>query len=197
MSGYIPIYAVDFGGTLCESVWPGIGEPNTKLIHHLIQRRAEGAKVILWTCREGEKLREAVEWCREQGLEFDAVNDNIPEMVERHNGSNSRKIWATCYIDDCSVDKKKYNLPYYPGADREIEEEPFPIGSEWNFHPLGSLETIRVYVEEITTIARGRFIKIQSIEPHGKWKYYGCHMKEEWFRDKLCPVNGGELDGKG
>ena len=25
MSSFVPIYAVDFDGTLCESKWPGIG----------------------------------------------------------------------------------------------------------------------------------------------------------------------------
>ena len=39
MSSFIPIYAVDFDGTLCESKWPGIGAPNKKLIQHLVQRR--------------------------------------------------------------------------------------------------------------------------------------------------------------
>ncbi len=65
MSSYAPIYAVDFDGTLCESRWPGIGAPNTKLIEYLIKKRKEGAKVILWTCRVEEKLQEAVEWCKE------------------------------------------------------------------------------------------------------------------------------------
>jgi len=41
MSSFIPIYAVDFDGTLCESKWPGIGAPNKKLIQHLVQRRTE------------------------------------------------------------------------------------------------------------------------------------------------------------
>lgn len=113
MSDYITIYAVDFDGTLCESVWPGIGEPNTKLIEHLIKRRKEGAKLILWTCRVGEKLQEAVEWCKDHGLEFDAVNDNIPEMIACH-GNNCRKVFATCYIDDLAVDKEKYGLPFKP-----------------------------------------------------------------------------------
>jgi hypothetical protein len=31
------IYAVDFDGTLCEGVWPGIGSPNTALIKYLIK----------------------------------------------------------------------------------------------------------------------------------------------------------------
>lgn len=50
----------------------------------------------------GEALESAVAQCREHGLEFDAVNDNIPEIVEKY-GVNSRKITADYYIDDKAV----------------------------------------------------------------------------------------------
>lgn len=63
----------------------------------LLQEHFTG--LILWTCRAGEKLQEAIEWCREHGLLSDAVNDNLPEMIEKW-GSNSRKITADIYIDD-------------------------------------------------------------------------------------------------
>lgn len=49
-------YAVDFDGTLCENAYPEIGAPNLPLIDKLISRRRLGAKIILWTCREGEML---------------------------------------------------------------------------------------------------------------------------------------------
>ena len=69
------IIAVDFDGTLCENKWPEIGEPNTELIGYLIMmQKTVGAKIILWTCRIGEMLDRAVNWCSEHGLEFDAVN---------------------------------------------------------------------------------------------------------------------------
>lgn len=42
MSRRYVIYAVDFDGTLCESIYPGIGEPNIELIRHLIKRRSQG-----------------------------------------------------------------------------------------------------------------------------------------------------------
>lgn len=58
-----------------------------------------GAKVILWTCREGELLTRAVEFCRCFGLEFDAVNDNTEEL-KRAYGTDPRKIGADYYIDD-------------------------------------------------------------------------------------------------
>lgn len=93
------IFAVDFDGTLCKDRWPEIGEPNERLIHFLKAARQMGDKVILNTLREETDLVEAVEWCRKQGLEFDAVNDNLPELKEKW-GNNPRKISADYYIDD-------------------------------------------------------------------------------------------------
>ena len=53
----------------------------------------------MWTCRCGEDLAAAVEWCREQGLEFDYINENVPDNVNRW-GNDTRKIFANEYIDD-------------------------------------------------------------------------------------------------
>ena len=92
------IIAVDFDGTLCYSNWPELGAPNTMLIDYLLQEKAAGNKLILWTCRAGKALTDATEWCCEQGLTFDAVNDNLPEIVELY-GNNSRKITCDLYID--------------------------------------------------------------------------------------------------
>ena len=96
------IIAVDFDGTLCFSNWPELGEPNRPLIEYLKLQRSSGNKLILWTCRAGEALEKAVSWCRDQQLEFDAVNDNLPEIVELY-GTNSRKITCDFYIDDKAV----------------------------------------------------------------------------------------------
>ena len=96
------IYAVDFDGTLCFSQWPKLGEPNTKLIEQLKCCKKKGDKLILWTCRDGKLLEEAVSWCGEKGLKFDAVNENLQEVIDIF-GSNSRKISADFYIDDKSV----------------------------------------------------------------------------------------------
>ena len=99
---YPTIIAVDFDGTLCEQCWPEIGKPNLRLIGELIYRKSMGDKLILWTCRAGEQLDNAVKWCKEYGLVFDSVNDNLPEIVNLY-GSNSRKITADIYIDDRSM----------------------------------------------------------------------------------------------
>lgn len=93
------IIAVDFDGTLCIENYPNIGEANTDLINALIARRRAGDKLILWTCREEMLLENAVAWCKQQGLEFDAVNDNLEEVKIKYQ-HNSRKITADIYIDD-------------------------------------------------------------------------------------------------
>ena len=96
------IIAVDFDGTLCFSNWPELGAPNMPLIHYLQQEKAAGSRIILWTCRAGKPLHEAVSWCTALGLSFDAVNDNLPEIVEMY-GNNSRKITCDIYIDDKNI----------------------------------------------------------------------------------------------
>lgn len=100
------IIAVDFDGTLCENKFPEIGKPNRTIIEYLKKKQNGGDKLILWTCRNEEQTKAAVEWCQEQGLTFDAVNDNLPEIVEAF-GSNCRKIFANEYIDDRNTDIKK------------------------------------------------------------------------------------------
>lgn len=93
------IIAVDFDGCLCTNAWPDIGQPNRQLIRMLKTARSKGNKVILWTCREGKLLQDAVKWCERQGLRFDALNENLPEMNALY-GNNCRKIGADVYIDD-------------------------------------------------------------------------------------------------
>ena len=99
MSRDYKIIAVDMDGTLCEDRFPAIGRPNAELIKYLIERRRRGDKVILWTCRVGTRLDEAVEWCKGLGLEFDVINSNLPEQIKKW-GNDTRKIYADVYIDD-------------------------------------------------------------------------------------------------
>lgn len=95
------IIAVDFDGTLCADDYPHIGAPNIALISMLRELQFQHKKLILWTCRNGQALNDAIDWCGSQGLKFDAVNENLPEIIEKY-GSDSRKITADIYIDDRS-----------------------------------------------------------------------------------------------
>ena len=93
------IYAVDFDGTLCENAYPDIGEPIESVMDYVKQLRADGHTVILWTCRVGDKLTAAVEWCAEQGLVLDGANENTRGNIDFFGG-DTRKIYADFYIDD-------------------------------------------------------------------------------------------------
>lgn len=99
MSDYKKIYAVDFDGTLAKTKFPEIIHPNIPIFMMCKQLKRKGAILILWTCRYGKDLEDAVEYCKKYGLEFDYINENVPENVERWGG-DSRKIYAHEYIDD-------------------------------------------------------------------------------------------------
>lgn len=101
------ILAIDFDGTLCFSEWPNLGPPNTELIKLLNKKQELGDKLILWTCRTGDALIEAIQWCELQGLKFDAVNSNIPEVIRLY-GRDSRKVTADLYIDDKCANAQLY-----------------------------------------------------------------------------------------
>ena len=96
------IIAVDFDGTLCQDKYTKIGKPRKSLIKFIKLHKLSGDKLILWTCRSNERLKEAIEWCKEQGIEFDAINDNLKEHIDKYN-NNSRKVYADLYIDDKSL----------------------------------------------------------------------------------------------
>ena len=106
------IVAVDFDGTICDDkTFPkivGATYTQQKLIDRLIAMREAGHKVILNTCRGGKLLDEAVGWCKEKGLEFDAVNDNLPE-VKKAFFELSGKVFANFYIDDRNVLPEEIN----------------------------------------------------------------------------------------
>jgi len=100
--------AVDFDGTLCEYAFPGIGEQTDaqqELMQALIKLREEGHKLILWTNRGDNEqylvLTEAIAWCRDRGLEFDAINENLPN--QKKLSGPSPKIMADVYIDDKAI----------------------------------------------------------------------------------------------
>lgn len=100
------IVAVDFDCTIAvNDAYPFAGRPNMTAIKILREYRRRGNKLILWTCRVGEALQNALDMCAEHGLEFDAVNDNLASATrawrERYPGiAMSRKVYAEMYIDD-------------------------------------------------------------------------------------------------
>lgn len=95
--------AVDFDGTIVEERYPEIGKERPFAIQTLKMLIEDRHRLILWTVREGELLDEAVEWCRQRGVEFYAVNKDFPEEDARKNKHFSRKLKVDMWIDDRNV----------------------------------------------------------------------------------------------
>lgn len=93
------IIAVDFDGTLAETDFPRIVKPNLRMITFCKQLKEQGYILILWTCRGGRNLEEALKFCEEYNLKFDYVNENAKENIEEY-GNDSRKVFAHEYIDN-------------------------------------------------------------------------------------------------
>ena len=96
------IIAIDFDGTLCkDSNFPQIGEPKLEIILWAKKQKQLGYKLILQTCREEPFTTIAVEWCKQFGLVFDSVNENLLEFGSNHFGKH--KVIADIYLDDKSM----------------------------------------------------------------------------------------------
>ena len=67
-------------------------------------------------------MQKAIDSCAEYGLEFDAVNTNIPEIVEIFN-NESRKVFADVYIDDKAILKPEYQVPFLCADDNPVVDK--------------------------------------------------------------------------
>ena len=100
------IVAIDFDGTIVEDAYPKIGKPKLFVFETLKKLQEEGHRLILWTYRNGSRLEEAVLFCKENGINFYAVNKSYPE--EEFDTSQSRKIYADIFIDDKASNSEIY-----------------------------------------------------------------------------------------
>lgn len=112
--------AVDFDGTIVEHQYPEIGEELPFATETLRLLIADRHRLILWSVREGKLLDEAVEWCRERGIEFYAVNKDYPEERGTENNNHySRKLKVDIFIDDRNLG----GLPDWGTIYRMIKEK--------------------------------------------------------------------------
>lgn len=112
------IIAVDFDGTLTTGRYPEIGSAKPYAVECMKQLKEDGHYLILWTCRKGERLEEAINWMLEKDIPFDRVNAHEPNNLARY-GSDTRKVYAHCYIDD----KQVGGLPPWPEIYEYITKE--------------------------------------------------------------------------
>jgi hydroxymethylpyrimidine pyrophosphatase-like HAD family hydrolase len=140
--------AVDFDGTIVEHKYPKIGKLMPFAIETLIELQKQGYQLILWTYRAGKYLDEAVEFCKERGLEFYAVNKNNPdEILDETN--TSRKIYADLYIDD-------RNIGGFPGWSYIWKllnkNDPFNTKDNYEIFPLKKKETFSGKIKKLLNL---------------------------------------------
>lgn len=91
--------AVDFDGTIVEHDYPRIGEEAPFAISVLKELIDNGIKIILYTMRSGDTLKEAVDWLTERGIELYGINENPTQKT----WTDSPKPYADIYIDDAAL----------------------------------------------------------------------------------------------
>jgi len=92
------IIAVDFDGTCVKDGYPNIGDPMPGAVQTLKALLRRDHKLILWTCREGQQLQDAVDWCQKHDITLVGINQTPLDLDFRANGGT--KIFANVYIDD-------------------------------------------------------------------------------------------------
>lgn len=88
--------AIDFDGTIVSHSYPRIGSPVPGALNWLKRFQEAGAELILWTMRDGQELKEAIEYCEANGITFFSHNSNPTQ----DSWTKSPKCYAHYYIDD-------------------------------------------------------------------------------------------------
>lgn len=123
------IIAIDFDGTIVEDRYPFIGRIRPFAFETMEALQIKGHRIILWTHRTGQKLDEAIKFCKNHGIEFYAVNKNYPEEI--WNDNDSRKIVADIYIDDCNLGGLPSWGEIYNIICPEEEKSSAIVGNSW------------------------------------------------------------------
>ena len=126
--------AVDFDGTIVEHKFPKIGKTRPFAFETLKALQKQGHDLILWTYRAAETLDEAVQFCKENGIEFYSINCNYPGEIM--DDTVSRKIYADIYIDD-------RNIGGFPGWSKiwQAINENIPFQTDLFFDTSESIKT--------------------------------------------------------
>ena len=163
----VAVFAVDFDGTLCESAYPKIGDAKYDMINYVKSLKAQGHKLVLHTCREGELLADALAWCRmyfQEIIPFDAVNENLPELIEMYGG-DCRKISADYYVEVDSI-----CAPPKGVMEETIESQTLKMHQLLGELGAAFLQKTGFNPDEVELVQRG--------DPVGGWQYHYRKIQE-------------------
>ena len=118
------IIAIDFDGVLVSDKFPEIGGPDWEMVSAVWRLGFTQHELILWTSRVGDRLNEAIQWCKDHNLNFTCINSNTPNNLAEY-GTDPRKAFADVYIDDraCGYTRTKALKFLNDLFDKEINNE--------------------------------------------------------------------------
>ena len=101
---YPLIIAVDWDDTMAIGPFDGEQQFDMVMVDKLKAFKEKGASLVLWTCRCGSSLADAVNTAKFIGLHFDSVNDDCAaaDKIAAEYGllTMSIKVYAHLYVDD-------------------------------------------------------------------------------------------------
>ena len=96
------IIAIDFDNTIVEPLYPEIGVLKANCKRIINKWHESGHKIIINTCRAGKYHGDCDKFLSQNGISFDYINCNLPEMIIFYK-ADTRKISADVYIDDRNI----------------------------------------------------------------------------------------------
>lgn len=92
------VIAIDFDGTCVTNDYPYIGKGigAVPVLKRIVEK---GHRIILYTMRDNERLKDAEQWFESNNIPLWGVNNN----PEQKKWSSSPKIYAHLYIDDAAL----------------------------------------------------------------------------------------------
>lgn len=188
MDGLRKVIAIDFDGCLCENKWPEIGEPYIGVFAAAIEEQKKGTAIILNTCRFGDLLKQAVDFCAENGLVFDAVNENLQERIDAYGG-DCRKISADEYWDDKAVQ-------FFKGRSLSDIKDVFEVVKRWwkkGDYPDDECDRLENIKQEENVM------KVVSIRHANNGRQFLFEVPDGWSVKKgqtvMCETKNGTNEG--
>lgn len=92
------VIAIDFDGTCVTNEYPNVGKDigAVPVLKRIVEK---GHRIILYTMRDNERLKDAEQWFKSNGIPLFGVNNNPTQ----ERWSSSPKIYAHLYIDDAAL----------------------------------------------------------------------------------------------
>jgi hypothetical protein len=122
------IIAIDFDKTIDTGGFPEVGGLHKHVKEVINKWFAQGAYIIIWTCRTGILQLEAEAFLLKEGINFHKINDHHPNSLLNYGNDRqidhnlqARKIWSHVLIDDTSINWMLHGHPGWSTLDSMLQ----------------------------------------------------------------------------